>query len=212
MAGHYILKLNNKCNMNCLFCADSSIIRQQPDLKSEYILKSLSEKRKRFNSLIITGGEPTIYNNLLNVLKYAKFKLKYNKICLVTNGILLSYGKFLDNLINSGVDSFQISYSSLNEKKHNILSRTPNTFNHINKGIKNVIKRNKEVRINLVINKSNYRDLPNIVEHLIKLKISSITLAFMNPMGESVKNGKSTLAIQFTLVLPHIKRSFVVAD
>jgi|GEM_PF-2544180 MoaA/NifB/PqqE/SkfB family radical SAM enzyme len=208
MEGHYILKLNNKCNMNCLFCADPSSIRHLPDNELNSILNGLKENRKRFDSLIITGGEPTIYKNLFRVLRYAKGICKYKRICLVTNGILLSYPAFLNKVIEEGVDSFQISYFALNKEKHDALSRTKNTFYYVNNGIKNAIKSGKEVRINVVINKLNYEDLPLIVEHLIKLKVNSITLAFMNPVGESVKNGKSILAVPFALVMPFIKRSF----
>jgi len=208
MTGHYILKLNNRCNMNCLFCADSSATRHLPDNELNSILSGLKENRKRFDSLIITGGEPTIYGKLFKVLRYAKYTCKYKKICLVTNGILLSYPTFLDKLIKLGVDSFQISYFALTKEKQDALSRTRNTFDYVNKGIKNAVKSGKEVRINVVINKLNYEYLPEIAEHLIKLKVNSITLAFMNPIGESVKNGKSILAVPFAAVMPFVKLSF----
>lgn len=208
MTGHYILKLNNKCNMNCLFCADSSKTRHLPDNELNSILSGLKENRKRFDSLIITGGEPTIYSKLFKVLGYAKGICRYKSICLVTNGILLSYPTFLNKLIESGADSFQISYFALDKEKHDALSRTRNTFDYVNKGIKNAVKSGKEVRINVVINKLNYEYLPEIAEHLINLKVNSITLAFMNPIGESVKNGKSILAVPFNVVMPFVKLSF----
>lgn len=208
MTGHYILKLNNQCNMNCLFCADPKRIRQLPDNDFNEIIYRIKKNRIRFESLIITGGEPTIYKRLFSVLEYAKSICRYRWISLVTNGILLSYDKFIDRLIKSGVDSFQISYFALDEEKQNAIARTKGTFERINKGIKNAVKRNKEVRINLVINKLNYSDLPEIVEHLIKLKVSSITLVFMNPCGTSVIDNKSVLAIPYGVIMPFIKISF----
>ena len=141
MNGHYILKLNNKCNMNCLFCADSSEIRRMPDKDFDELREALSNNRKKFDSLIITGGEPTIYKRLFSIIKHAKRVCQYNHICLVSNGLLLSNEIFLDELIKAGVDSFQISYFALDEKKYTALSRTPNMFCHASKAIMNIIKR-----------------------------------------------------------------------
>ena len=198
--------------MNCLFCADPKMVRQQPDQDFNEILCGLKESRAKFESLIITGGEPTIYKRLFSVLEYAKSICRYSWISLVTNGVLLSYDKFIDRLIESGVDSFQISYFALDEKKQDAIARTKGTFERINKGIKNAVSRNKEVRINLVINKMNYSDLPRIVEHLIKLKVNSITLVFMNPCGTSVINGKSVLALPYGVIMPFIQTSFEKAQ
>lgn len=208
MPGHYILKLNNRCNMNCLFCADSKKTRELPDPNFDIVIENLNQNRKKFDSLIITGGEPTIYGRLFETIKYAKDICGYNRINLATNGLLLSYKNFINKLIENGVDSFQISYFALDRKKYDAVSGVRNSFEYVNKGIRNVIKKNKEVRINLVINKLNYRDLPDIVEHLIRLDVNSITFAFMNPAGESVRNGKSILAIPFREIMPFIKMSF----
>ncbi len=198
--------------MNCLFCADSSAVRQLPDPELKEIIAKIRDNRARFDSLIITGGEPTIYKSLLKVIKYAKDVCKYSRISLVTNGILLSYEDFMDKLIECGVDSFQISYFALDEIRYNGLARTKDAFNLANIGLKNAIKSGRGVRINLVINKLNYSDLPKIVEHLINLRVNSINLAFMNPIGTSVKNGKSILAVSFDAVMPFIAQSFNKAN
>jgi MoaA/NifB/PqqE/SkfB family radical SAM enzyme len=212
MTGHYILKLNNKCNMNCLFCADSREVRQLPDTDFKEVCRGIKQNRVKYDSLILTGGEPTIYKDLFKILKYAKKVCKYKKISIASNGILLSYEGFLDKLIENGVDSFQISYFALNDKKYNTIARFVDAFRYVNKAIENIVKKKKEIRINLVINKLNYLDLPKITEHLIKLDVNSITLAFMNPVGESVRNGKSILAVPFSVVMPFIDKSFKKAE
>lgn len=208
MPGHYILKLNNRCNLNCSFCADSEKIRRLPDPAFDDLMNGLILNRKKFDSLIITGGEPTVYKKLFEIIRYARDTCGYNRICLVTNGLMLSYKGFTDTLVKAGVDSFQVSYFALNENKYTALSRVKDAFRAVNTGINNAIAENKEVRINLVINKLNYADLPDITEHLIKLNVSSITLAFMNPSGESVVEGRSILAVTFTAVMFFIKLSF----
>lgn len=208
MNGHYILKINNRCNMNCLFCADPERIRKLPDQEFNKIIRNLKENRKKTSSLIITGGEPTIYKKLFSALKFSKKICRYDNICIVSNGIRLANEKYLDKLIESGVNSFQISYFALDKKKHNALSRTKETFEYVKKGIQNIVKRNKIIRINVVINKFNYIDLPKIVEELINLKVNKITLSFMNPAGESESKGKSTLAVEYSKIIHFIDASF----
>jgi MoaA/NifB/PqqE/SkfB family radical SAM enzyme len=207
MNGHYILKLNNRCNMNCIFCADPSNVRRLPDPDLSEIFRGIKENREIFDSLIITGGEPTIYEDIIKVLKYSKKYCRYSKICIVTNGTVLSNKSNLRK-INEFVDSYQISYFASDEKTHLALSRTPDSYKMVVLGIKNAVETKKEVRINVVINKLNYTRLPEVVDQLIRWKVSSITLSFMNPSGDSVQNGKSSVGISYSEVMPYIKRSF----
>lgn len=202
MGGHYILKLNNKCNLNCLFCADSRSVRNLDEPQIDKVIKDLKENSKKFDSLIITGGEPTIYPNLFEALKVAREEYRY--ICLVTNGMVLGYDKIFDR-INRYIDSYQISYISDNPQKFNSISRTDRGHEMVNRGIENAVKSGKEVRINIVLNKMNYVDIPEIVKKIEG--VSSITLCFMNPLGDSVVDGISKVAVPLSELMPYVEKA-----
>ncbi|MBN2422216.1 radical SAM protein [Candidatus Woesearchaeota archaeon] len=208
MTGHYILELNHKCNMNCLFCGDTQEKRNLPDPDFNEILAGIKKNRKKFDSMIITGGEPTIHKRLFEIIGYAKKTCEYSRISIATNALLMSYENFVKKLINLGVDVFQVSYFAPDKKGYDAVSRRKGSFELVNKGIKNIIKHNKKVHINTVVHRLNYRALPAIVEHLVKTGVNYIQLAFMNPIGESVKDGRSTMAVSYTEVMPFIKKSF----
>ena len=98
MIGHYVVKIDNKCNFNCCFCADSKEVRNQEDFSYSELIKNLKKNRKKFDNLCITGGEPTVYKNLLEYISYAKDKCKYKHIVLNTNGFLLADDAFVDKI------------------------------------------------------------------------------------------------------------------
>ena len=212
MAGHYIVKINNKCNSNCCFCADSAEVRNQPDFDYSKLIYDLEENRKKFDSLIISGGEPTIYKNILKYINYAKDICKYKRITLTTNGFLLAYDSFTDKLIKNGIDSFIISFIASNKKTYDTVTKVKGSFKYATKALSNLKKRNQEVRINIVPHKLNYKDIEKTIEFLIKQKVDSIQISFMDPIGSSVVNNKSTLAVTYTKLMPYIKTAFKIAN
>lgn len=74
------------CNFRCPFCHNPELIstRKKGIYSEEYILEELSRRRKLINSVVITGGEPTLQRDLPQFL----FKLKKRRLSikLDTNG------------------------------------------------------------------------------------------------------------------------------
>ena len=208
MPGHYIAKINNKCNSNCCFCADSIEVRSQKDIEHSKLISDLEKNREKFDSLIISGGEPTIYKHFFKYLRHAKNVCKYKHITLTTNGFLLAYDDFVDKLIKNGVDSFIISFVTSNEKIFDAVTKVKGSFGYVTKALSNLRKRNKEVRINTVIHKLNYQEIEETVVFLIDKGVASIQLSFMNPIGSSIKEGKSVLAATYSEIMPYIKKAF----
>lgn len=211
MGGHYIVKINNRCNSNCCFCADSLDTRSKKDHDYKELVQELEENRKKFDSIIISGGEPTIYNSLFRYLKHAKNVCRYNQICLTTNGFLLFYGNFVERLISHGVDSFILSFQSSDKNSYRCITRVKDSFKYVKKAIRNIKAFNKEIRINTVLHKFNYEETDKIVSYLINKKVDSIQLSFMNPVGSSFRGGKSVIAISFSDMMPYVRSAMIKA-
>jgi len=213
MNGYYIAKINNLCNVNCIFCADSIKARQEQDFDYDTLIQDLEENRKNFDTMFITGGEPTIYKYIFEYIRHAKYKCKYKRVILNTNAFLLVHEDFLDKLIESGVDSFIISFSTSNERMHDAVTKVKGSFQHINKALSNIKKRNKEIVINTVLHKLNYKSISETVAYLISKNVDFIQLAFLNPADPSVMvNGKSAIAIKYDELMPYIKGAFETAN
>ena len=94
-----------QCNLNCAYCEDfgsrrNGQVTQNPRLEdAKRILRVI---RTGFSRLWITGGEPLVYPQILELLAYARNELKFREISLITNGTLLSH--FLSADYTDGVD------------------------------------------------------------------------------------------------------------
>lgn len=76
-----------KCNMRCPFCHNPGLINNSevyPDISEKEVIDFLKSRKKWIDALVITGGEPTIYDSLPSFIKKVK-KLKF-KVKLDTNG------------------------------------------------------------------------------------------------------------------------------
>jgi MoaA/NifB/PqqE/SkfB family radical SAM enzyme len=82
-----------QCNLNCTYCEDFGARRNQqvtPASSLEEAKQILAVIRTGVDRLWLTGGEPLLYPQILDLLAYARNDLKFREISLITNGTLLS--------------------------------------------------------------------------------------------------------------------------
>lgn len=81
----YVIFLGG-CNFRCPYCHNSSIVNMTSEkISLEYVLNDINNRKKLIDSVVITGGEPTIYGeSLIEFIK--KIKELGFKIKLDTNG------------------------------------------------------------------------------------------------------------------------------
>lgn len=102
------LKVTNRCNLKCEYCyANSGAFDEKSEISIEEIEELLSIMSEPIGKIIITGGEPLLRNDILDIIRVCN---KYGKVQLLTNGTLGD--KELYEKILSLVDSIQISIDS----------------------------------------------------------------------------------------------------
>lgn len=201
---NYIAKIINRCNANCAFCADSKEIRTSDSPPFFELVKELEKQSKKYDSLIITGGEPLIHPKLLTYLKKAK-KLGYRNIMISTNGLLLSYEGLTERL-SRYIDMVQVSFQTTDAKAYDKITGIKNSLALVEKGMKNAAKYGITVFSNTCLHKLNYKDTPDIVRFAEQLS-EYIQLSYMNPVGTSVVDGKSLLAVDYDTIMPYIRKA-----
>ena len=63
------------CNFRCPFCHNSSLVldpESQGVLDNEEILSFLRKRKNMLDGVVITGGEPTVHEDLLDFIKQVK--------------------------------------------------------------------------------------------------------------------------------------------
>jgi len=90
-----------QCNFRCPYCHNSNLVlhhKEMEDIPLEYIILTLRKYKKWVDRVVITGGEPTIHRNLLNVIW--NIKKEGILIKLDTNG---SSPATIKGLVNEGL-------------------------------------------------------------------------------------------------------------
>lgn len=99
-----ILNITNKCNLNCHYCFDNQSVNDNPP-SFDKIKESLHNLIIKDTTLLqLSGGEPTVRNDLPEIIKAAKEAgAKY--IQLNTNGLRLGeYKEYVKKLADNGLD------------------------------------------------------------------------------------------------------------
>jgi len=186
---HWV-RLTRSCNNDCLFCLDSSM-KNGTILPLAKIKRNILAGLKKSDRLILSGGEPTIHPDYLEIIKYAK-QLGYKKIQTITNGRMFSYSNFARQAVDNGLDEITISIHGHNSKLHDSLVGMPGAFKQTIKGLDNLLKlrRTKKIIINIdvVINKQNYRYLDKIISFFYRMGITEFDLLQITPAGKAYKN------------------------
>lgn len=188
------ISLTERCNLKCIYC--------MPNQKIEYFnSKDLltTEEFMRIAGLFvdwgikkirITGGEPTIhpnFNQILSKFKLLKMEKNLSSIAITTNGYVTF--KYLDHMIDCGVDSFNVSLDTLQEDKFRKITK----FNGLKRVIKTIEELKKfpqlNVKVNCVVIKGiNFDEIIEIIHYFKEQKIELRFIEFMPFSGNQWSN------------------------
>ncbi|XOB46840.1 MAG: radical SAM protein [Candidatus Nealsonbacteria bacterium] len=189
------INLDEKCNENCVFCVIKGSNKGKFGSMSAKEAKKIIKEFVEYGgeTLVFTGGEPTLRDDLPDIIEYAEQFDGLQSISIITNGVRLSDKGYLDRLINSDKKnkvSFCFSLHSHKKEISELLADTKNTFKKTISGIENVIKKRRNVSIYQVITSKNYKDLLRFSKFLNKnySEIRDITFAYPFPQGNALLN------------------------
>lgn len=122
------------CNLSCRGCSHSSPLEEYSVLQPEEINSSLRELSRflKVETVRIVGGEPLLHPNLSSLIFGVRESGIAERVCLVTNGILLD--KIAKDIL-SCLDEIQISLYPLSEQ---IVSRIYKNIEMVNMACKKV--------------------------------------------------------------------------
>jgi len=144
--------VSDKCNNRCSFCKDIGKRGVWP--RKEFIKEYLEWKDPR-NEVILTGGEPTLRENLDILIIYAK-ELGYKKITIESNGRTFSYNEYCQKLIEAGANKFIINLFGKTAKEHDKITKVKGSFEQAVEGIKNLRELNQKVGVRLFDGKNKF--------------------------------------------------------
>ncbi|HXT76481.1 MAG TPA: radical SAM protein [Candidatus Eisenbacteria bacterium] len=111
--------VTHRCNLDCSYCT-----QKEPDVFSDELdtagtLQVLKRIRRESDSIVITGGEPTLRADIEQIVTAARFGYKFRSVLLITNGTLLDRKLGILN----GVTGLVVSLDALQAHPTNPLSK-----------------------------------------------------------------------------------------
>jgi len=168
------LALTYDCNNRCVHCYSSSPRKKSRELRAKE-WKNVIDKLYDVGvpNILFTGGEPTLYEHLIELVRYAEKKGIVTG--LVTNGRKLSDADFANRLAEAGLDYVQVTLESHIPEIHEKITRVSGSWKETVEGIKNVLKAGIYVDVNTTLNKWNINHVEDFVVFLHSLGVKNVS-------------------------------------
>jgi MoaA/NifB/PqqE/SkfB family radical SAM enzyme len=211
------LNVWDKCNNRCLMCTNPDSPWPAWDGSFDYSydaiirrLEKMKEKIKLDDSIYLTGGEPTLHPQFLNILKYLTQNFPKQKITLLTNGRRFLYKDFTKKVLEINDDfDIDVSLHGPTAYIYDKITRVSDSFKQTIKGLENLLfyKNKQTIGIRFVITKLSYKYIAQFLEMVKRHfpSIDKIIFLFWEPEGQAIKN-LETVKITYNQVRPYLEK------
>ncbi|MDD5067507.1 MAG: radical SAM protein [bacterium] len=180
---------NYLCNNNCIFCVDGEK-EKLPLPPADRIFRLLKQWKKRTDSILFCGPEPTLNPSLSDFIRKAR-ELGYTEIRLLTNGRMLSYYNFAKKIVSSGVTELCVSFHGSRSSIQDAQTRTPGSFQQTYQACRNlsVLRSSHSFKwfIHYTYNKFNISDLHDFLKMCLVLKgLNGVNVSAIMPKGRAL--------------------------
>jgi MoaA/NifB/PqqE/SkfB family radical SAM enzyme len=155
---------------------------------------------RKFDRLVLSGGEVTTFDDLERYIRFAASLGWFKIIQIQTNGRRLSDKRYLERLVNCGVNEFFVSIHGL-AGIHDAITRAPGSFKEVETAFSNLESFDVGVISNTVLTKKNYNNLQPLVAYLAGRRIQEIQIWNFFPMEKTDSNDLVVSMRQFQSLL-----------
>ena len=180
------LALTFRCQNNCLHCYAGGPKESGELSTSDW--KNIIKKIKEVAIFIVTftGGEPTLRDDLPELLLYAQNNGLVTG--LITNGRKLSDSKYVQSLADAGLDFVQITVESNLPEVHDKMTCTQGSWEETVQGLKNALSSNIYVSTNTTLTKLNVNGAIETMEYLWKIGVKNFSCNSLIYSGRGVSS------------------------
>lgn len=195
------------CNINCKFCFYKD--QKHVDIKDKIWQQLEQGKLYGIRDWDISGGEPSILPYWFEIIDKAK-SMGFRNIACITNGYRFSDNDFLKKSIDFGLNELLFSIHGSNEEIHDKMTGVKESFRKIQLAISNAVRNKLTIRINVVVNKDNYKDLKNIASYINSLE-EVAAFNFLPFREENSANGKDN-CVKYSIIAPYIQETIDILN
>jgi len=179
-----IVSVTQKCNLNCSFCYNNEYHNNgnSIEMKNEKV-KIVIDNLSKAGCLGIgfNGGEPTLRDDLCNLISYACSK---DLIPLIATNAVLIDRNYAKDLKDAGLCYAQVSIDG-KPKTHDFLRGKKGTYDYTLKGLRNLVNAGIYVSVAMVANKKNYTEIEDVLDIAKKYKASKFEILDYQCIGKA---------------------------
>jgi radical SAM protein with 4Fe4S-binding SPASM domain len=203
---HPVWEVTSQCNLTCEHCharggeSDGKDELTTEEGKSRVIdpLAQVSD----FKSLIFSGGEPLVREDLFELVAHAKMRGFYPIIA--TNATLIT-STAAEKLKKAGTLGIAASIDSTKDEVHDSFRKKPGALKLAKEGIANAAAEGMYIQINITASKVNLGELEDIIRFADDLRAHVILLYQFIPSGRGLEN------MQFELTAEEFRNEIIQA-
>jgi radical SAM protein with 4Fe4S-binding SPASM domain len=165
------LALTFRCQNNCVHCYAGGPHETAELSTSQW--KEVIDRLSRIGVFILTftGGEPTLHEDLPELLLYAQNKGMVTG--LITNGRKLKDEAYVKTLEEAGLDFVQVTLESHVPKIHDLMTAAKRSWKETVAGIKNAARSQIYVTTNTTLSKYNASEFLKTIDYIKELNVAA---------------------------------------
>ncbi len=181
------LAVTYRCNNDCAHCYNARE-RNFPELTTEQWFTILDQLwALGVPHIVFTGGEATLRSDLPQLIRHAEANGQITG--LNTNARRLSDERYVQALVEAGLDHVQITVESCDEQIHDQMMRAKGAFRQTIAGLKNVLNASLYVMTNTTMLRTNLHTIPDTLDFLADLGVPTIGLNALIYSGHGLTVG-----------------------
>ncbi|MCJ7713740.1 radical SAM protein, partial [Candidatus Bathyarchaeota archaeon] len=165
------MALTFRCQNNCVHCYAGGPHKTQELTTNQW--KQVIDQLHKIGVFILTftGGEPTLREDLPELLAYSQNKGLVTG--LITNGRKIADKNYTQKLEKTGLDFIQITLESHKPKIHNLITKDQKSWKETTNSIKNLIPTQIYKSTNTTLNQHNAKDFLDTIDYIKKLGVAT---------------------------------------
>jgi radical SAM protein with 4Fe4S-binding SPASM domain len=183
------LAITYRCQNDCAHCYNARP-RSFPELPAEEWKRMIDRLWELgIPHIVFTGGEPTLRNDLPELVAYAEQKGQITG--LNTNGRRLQDRAFLQSLVDAGLDHVQITIESHDAGVHDAIVGAPGAWEQTVAGLRNALSSRLYVMTNTTLLQANHPALDQTLQFLSQTGVPTVGLNALihSGRGQTVGTG-----------------------
>ena len=181
------LALTYRCNNDCAHCYNARE-RDFPELSTGQWKNILDQLwALGVPHVVFTGGEATLRDDLPELIRHAESNGQITG--LNTNARRLADARYVQRLVDAGLDHVQVTVESCDEQIHDEMMRLKGAFKQTIAGLKNALATKLYVMTNTTMLRTNVHTIPETLDFLAEIGVPTIGLNALIYSGNGLTVG-----------------------